>query len=139
MLGANVWRDDDLGVSEEIEEEFREWLAEKLPHIQIDEISGQDIKVSDNLTIHFRWMDTDEIADDVIKRGYSVYEVILNGAIGSSFFIREFDDNYSKTFVYERQEYSPSALRHFIIYGTHGEWDSYYELIEEHVKYGHNQ
>lgn len=139
MLGANVWRDADLGVSDEVEEEFREWLVEKLPYIQIDEISDQDIIVSENLIVYFRWIETDELADDIVKRWHSVYEVILNGMIGSSFFIREFEDNYSKTFVYERQEYSPSALRHFIIYGTHGEWDSYYELIEEHVKYGHSQ
>jgi hypothetical protein len=135
MLGANVWRDCDLGVSVEIENEFKSWLQKNLPTLVLDDLPDEKIRVSNNLTIYFRWMPTDELADDIIERPYCIYEVVLNDVIGSSFFIREFEDNLSKTFVYERQEYSPSALRSYIIYGTHNEWETYFEDLEEHVKY----
>ena len=100
MQGAKVWRDYDLGVSKEIEQEFQNWLVEKLPYLKIEDVCEEDIKVSDNLTIYFRAMPCDDEIS-VISRPYTVYEVIINGCIGSSFFIREFEDNYSKTFVYE--------------------------------------
>lgn len=138
MSGAFVWRDSDLGVGEDLEKDFEVWLIDNLSGLVLSEICDENIVINNELKVNFRYVEVSSAVDDIIERDHSVYEVILNGHIGSSLFLREFEDNYSKTFVSEIHEYLPSHKETVVLYGTSEEWESYWEYLEERVVYKGN-